>query len=224
MAIYGTGDVHREIDYEKLRWAKKWLKKDDYLIVTGDFGWTWDTDSIKEIAKRFRKAQFTILFCDGNHDNHFLLDNMQVEEYNGARVHYLSRNIIHVMRGEVLALPEAKIFFFGGAESVDKFRRIENVSWWAREYPNYAEMENGISNLQKHDNKVDLIVTHDCPSRIHRMVVGNKTHFPANGLNSFFDNLTDLVDFKQWWFGHHHVDRLYNGKYKCMYNTIERFI
>lgn len=223
MSIYGTGDVHREIDYDKIKWAKKNLKEGDFLIVTGDFGWTWDTDSIKEIGKRLRKAPFTTLFCDGNHDNHFLLDNMPVHEYNGAKVHILSKNILHVLRGEIMTLPDAKILFFGGAESVDKFRRTVGVSWWDREYPNCAEMDNGLFNLEKHDNKVDLIITHDCPARIHRKVVNEKSHFPCNGLNNYFDNISDTTEFREWWFGHHHEDRRYEEKYWCLYNSIRRF-
>ena len=35
-------------------------------------------------------------------------------------------------------------------------------SWWKQELPSEEEMEEGRQNLEKHDNKVDFIVTHSC--------------------------------------------------------------
>lgn len=38
--------------------------------------------------------------------------------------------------------------------------RINHWSWWKQELPSKEEMEEGRQNLEKHDNKVDFIVTH----------------------------------------------------------------
>ena len=42
--------------------------------------------------------------------------------------------------------------------------RINHWSWWKQELPSKEEMEEGRQNLEKHDNKVDFIVTHSCAS------------------------------------------------------------
>lgn len=44
MTVYVTGDIHGGLDMQKLRdWELgDGLTGDDYLIVTGDFGFPWD--------------------------------------------------------------------------------------------------------------------------------------------------------------------------------------
>lgn len=45
------------------------------------------------------------------------------------------------MRGQVYSLSGKTIFTFGGANSTDKEQRIEHISWWKEEYPNYQELQ-----------------------------------------------------------------------------------
>ena len=104
--IYVTGDTHGMIDWEKLNTTEfpeqKSLTRDDYVIVVGDFGGVWDGDKQdKYILKTYGQRNFTTLFIDGNHENHDLLDSYPVEEWNGGKIHRISDNVIHLMRGQV---------------------------------------------------------------------------------------------------------------------------
>ena len=72
--IYITGDTHGNEDIRKLRDesfpAGKTLKKDDYLIITGDFGGVWFGDiRDNKLLEFYENQKYTILFVDGNHEN-----------------------------------------------------------------------------------------------------------------------------------------------------------
>ena len=62
--VYITGDMHGD---ESRLYDKEWrkLKKDDVLIVCGDFGFVWD-DSPRERStlKYLGSRKFTVCFLD----------------------------------------------------------------------------------------------------------------------------------------------------------------
>ena len=51
-----------------------------------------------------------------------------MEKWHGGKVHKINDSIIHLMRGQVYNIDNNNIFTFGGAASVDKEFRKENVS------------------------------------------------------------------------------------------------
>ena len=71
--IYITGDLHGEIEISKLNMKnfpqQKLLSKDDYVIITGDFGLVFD-ESKEEMFWRnwLHERNFTTVFVDGNHE------------------------------------------------------------------------------------------------------------------------------------------------------------
>jgi hypothetical protein len=54
-----------------------------------------------------------------------------------------------------------KFFFVSGADSIDKDRRIEGVSWWPDEELTYQEAEDCLTKWEK--STVDVLVSHDLP-------------------------------------------------------------
>jgi len=87
--IWITGDTHGEIDIHKLNRdsfpEQKEMTKKDYVIIAGDFGFIWNMDKEdKWWLKWLKERNFTTLFIDGNHENHEILDNMPVTEWNGG--------------------------------------------------------------------------------------------------------------------------------------------
>lgn len=83
--IYVTGDTHANIDISKLNTKnfpqQKSLSKDDYIIVSGDFGLVWD-GSAREIYWQdwLTNKNFTTLFIDGNHENFDILYRLPISE------------------------------------------------------------------------------------------------------------------------------------------------
>ena len=64
------GDTHG--DYSRFSHkAIKRLKKGDFLVICGDFGFVWDgSDREKSVLKKIDGKRFTTLFLAGSHDNY----------------------------------------------------------------------------------------------------------------------------------------------------------
>lgn len=223
MSIYLTGDTHCPLDVEKLNTklfpAQKGMTREDFVIVLGDFGLLWHEDREYRWWKRwFEEKPFTLLWLDGNHENHDWIDSLPVSEWCGGKVHKISDNIIHLMRGQVFRIDDKDFFVFGGAASHDKEIRREGISWWSREEASWAEQNEGLDNLAKHGNSVDYILTHTCPDSLIRPMFG-ATPYPTPTGN-YLDCIAETLNrYTRWFFGHWHTEKDY-GKYSAMYNSV----
>lgn len=221
--IYITGDTHIPIDISKLNTKhfplQKNLTKDDYLIITGDFGGVWRNDREEAYWRGWLdKKPFTTLFIDGNHENFNLLSTFETVDFCGGKAHKISKSIFHLMRGQVYEIDNKKLFTFGGASSHDKAHRTEGVSWWKEELPSKSELDTAILNLKKCNNAIDYIITHCAPTSIQQLLMPT---YISDLLTDFFDTLKDELAFKKWYFGHYHQDTSVNDKFRCLYNSIE---
>ena len=224
--IYLTGDTHIPLDVEKLNTRsfpeQKKMTRDDYVIVLGDFGLLWHEDKEYYWWKRwFEEKNFTTLWIDGNHENHDWIDSLPVSEWHGGKVHMISPNIIHLMRGQIFTIENNTFFTFGGALSIDKEMRRENVTWWAREEASYAEQEEGLKNLEKYNNKVDYILTHTCPDELINIMFPEAKYKADSVTGKYLDYISKIASYRKWYFGHWHVRREM-GKFLVLYNTIEK--
>lgn len=223
--LYITGDTHGAHDFGKLeRFAKSnpQLTKNDYIIIAGDFGAVWNTETLDADLQPYEELPFGVLFIDGNHENFDLLDNYPIELWNGGKVHKIKQNIIHLMRGQIYEFEGAVVFTFGGATSVDKYMRQENISWWRQEMPSFEELDEAISNLKKYKNKVDYIITHSIDEKalyyppLHRYGTGMRV-LRDNQMLSYFE---DIVEYRHWYFGHYHIDGNITDKKTALYFEI----
>ena len=128
------------------------------------------------------------------------------------------------MRGQVYDIEGKTFFTFGGATSIDKIYRTENVSWWKKEQPSLDDMEEACDNLQQVNYQVDYIITHSCDEKAlyYPPLSGRlfqRGRFPENTLLSFFE---DNVKYKHWYFGHYHLDGDLTDKKTVVYNEILR--
>jgi hypothetical protein len=210
-AIYVTGDTHG-FEFKKLSNKNfidhKITTKNDYMIICGDFGLVWNNSKEeKHWRKWLNEKSFTTLFVDGNHENHEKLNQYPVEIWNGGKIHRIEDSIIHLMRGQVYTINNNKIFTFGGANSVDKEWRKENISWWPQEMPNTSEYEEGLKNLEENNWEVDYIITHTCASdTVDALSRFNHFHPEKDSLTEYFNVINEKVKYKHWYFGHFHKD------------------
>lgn len=65
----------------------------------------------------------------------------------------------------------------------------------------------GLASLAAHGNRVDLIVTHDCPTGLLANLYPRHSAFGPDEVNDYLQEVADTADFECWCFGHHHVDR-----------------
>ena len=248
--IYITGDEHGDFRRfnEDIFPEQAKMTKDDYVIICGDFGgvWTKDEESIWETIRldQLESKSFTTLFVDGNHENFDRLYSYPVEEWHGGKVHKIRPSVIHLMRGQVYNIDGKKIFTFGGARSHDisggilelndpdfekkkekldrglKPYRINHFSWWEQEMPSIEEMEEGRKNLEANGNKVDFIVSHCCASSTLALL--SHGMFEPDYLSDYLEEIRQKVQFKKWFFGHYHDNRMINSEEILLYEQIIR--
>lgn len=244
--IYLSGDSHGDF----LRFTdshfseRRTLSKEDLVIVLGDFGliWSTDPDNTEErfFTNFFNDSPFTILFIDGNHENFDRLNAMEEHIWHGGRVHMISSNIIHLMRGQVYEIEGKTFFTFGGAisrdteggifepedpelqskidkaKSLNRHYRINHRSWWKEERPSSEERLEDINNLRKHDNEVDVIFTHDCASSTQKLL---NPSFQSDEVSDYLEQIKQTVSFRKWYFGHYHLEKQF-GKEHVLYESI----
>jgi len=143
----------------------------------------------------------------------------------------------------VLNLQGKKFFTFGGAKSHDisdgilepgdkrikewdkdynKMFRVNGVSWWREEMPSQEEMDEGICNLQKENNKVDYILTHCPPTSVLKQMNNN---YGSDYLTDYLQAIKENIKYKKWLFGHMHANENYQwDKAACLYEQIVRIL
>jgi len=156
--------------------------------------------------------------------------------------------IYFAKRGEIYEINNKKIFTFSGAMSNDIESRIKfedigkrkkrynlygksiikkiklaNVNYWSQELPNEKEYKYALDNLSRYNYNVDIICTHTCPREIIPDIV-HLTKLTMTKYNDpvakFLGKVNELVEFKEWHFGHFHTNILIeknNEKFFCHY-------
>lgn len=215
--VYITGDTHGDFT----RFQSPILKKataHDYLIVCGDFGFFWD-ESKKEqkIRRKIEELNYTVCFVDGCHENYDLLEKFPTQEWNGGTARVIAPNLVHLMRGQVYTICGKKFFTFGGGHSQDfEYRTAEN--WWEREQPTYQEIVAAAETLKKHDNTVDYIITHEPPASLKDCL--RVDTMQRLEVHAFFEDLTTVCAFSEWYFGKCHLNRYVPLKYYAVFDDI----
>lgn len=229
---------------------QKEMTKDDIVIVCGDFGIWHDNKTERYWLKWLDEKPFTTVFVDGNHENFDRLygGEFQIVDFHGGKAHKIREHIYHLMRGYVFDFEGKKFFAFGGASShdvrdgildrddfdsdeefrdtvkewyrLDKWFRVNHVSWWKQEMPDEDELAFGLQTLIKNDNRVDYVVSHCCPQEIASFM---GFHTPDR-LTQWFNMVAHTVSFDRWYFGHYHDNRQIMGKFILLYDRIERIL
>ena len=219
--IYVTGDMHGEEERLYSRSMKK-LSEGDTLIVCGDFGFVWDGSAKeKKILEYLGSRKYNVCFIDGTHENFDLLVKCRMTVWNGGKVHRVSGNLFHMMRGQIFTIEGYRIFTFGGGESTDREMRTEHISWWKEEMPTPAELEEGAKAIDEVDCDVDFIITHEPPSIVKStMLLRAGETDSVNKLNGYFEQLNRVCKFKHWYFGSMHEDRIITNVHTAVFEDV----
>lgn len=184
------------------------LSKNDYLIVTGDFGLVWDGSKEEQYWRNWlSQKNWTTLFVDGNHENFDLLAGYPLEEWNDGQIHRITDSILHLCRGQVYIIDGIKLFTFGGARSTDMECRTVHRSWWPQELPTPEEYEEGLRNLERSNWEVDYVISHTGSVRnLNRLKELYNYADEITDLNRYFEDLEEKLTYRRWYFGHFHRD------------------
>ena len=213
-----TGDMHG--NYNRFNDSKiKKLKKGDFLIVCGDFGFIWDgSPKEKSILKKIGRKRFYTLFVEGCHENFDLLNQYPEEDFCGGKVNVISGRLMHMKRGSMFNLQGHKFFAFGGGQTKEIDIRQDSETWWEEELPTPEEVKKGVEVLNKNGNAADYIITHEPPASMKEFLdfeVRQISH-----MHTFFDAVKNDCKFKMWYFGKVHKNKLIPPRYQCLFDEV----
>ncbi len=220
------GDIHN--DYKSLKiFQEKYSNDFNGIIQVGDFGYgfsyekSMQNDKLLHKDSKFLKNSsddFKIYFIRGNHDNkNKILEDVKSNIFNDC--------IEYIPDGIIKKIGNKNCLFIGGAGSIDRESRLEGVSWWANETLNHEEMNNIIDAIKNNKEKIDYVISHDCP-----LFVNMGKHFERNIIineycsftRKFLNEVYDLVKPDKWFFGHWHInmtEKIDNTIFQCIENN-----
>jgi len=108
-------------------------------------------NDINDVAKN---AGIVIYWLDGNHED---FNRIEKKRSNiKEAITYYRKNIAHMARGTRWSISGIDFCAVGGAVSLDKNYRTENLSWWRQEELTY----NQINDIAQY-GKTDILLSHD---------------------------------------------------------------
>lgn len=203
-----AGDWHGNAAWAELMINSVGLRGIKTIIHTGDYGYLFRQSYVEAVESALVEAGATLLFVDGNHDNHRLLAGLESDEDGFGE---LTKRQRHIPRGHRFTLGETTLLGLGGAVSVDRnWRRVER-SWWPTEFITYPELKRAEAG-----GLVDVMITHDCPLGVDIPVLRKASGWPEDALRDSAANrhtvrrVVDKVKPK----------RLVHGHYHCAYEAM----
>ena len=104
--------------------------------------------------------------------------------------------------------------------------RIKGKSWWQQELPTESEMQEGLENLKREQYKVDYVITHCASTRIQHELEWNYGGgsigklYEEDCLTDYFEQLEDMLEYKKWYCGHYHVNRIMDQKHIVLFEEV----
>lgn len=217
--IYITGDIHGDLsDIESRNIGK--IKKDDILVVTGDFGFLWNNSKSElKSLKKLSKKKFTILFVEGVHENFDMINEHEDVELYGDFAKKIADNIYCLKRGVIYTIEGKSVFCLGGGTVDDPFENDDCDPLNDKAMPTDEQLQEAVNNLQSIRKKVDIIITHEAPASVKRLIRRDSN---INDLNIFLDTLLHNVKYKMWYFGSLHTDRALSTNMTCVWQEVIR--
>ncbi len=176
--MYYIGDVHGKIS-EYIHITEQLPK----TIQLGDMGVGFSDVCLPALSTRHR-------WIHGNHDN----PDLCVAHPN------------HL--GYFGFIPDEDIFYVSGGYSIDRYYRIEGVSWWRNEELNY-EQWNKCFALYK-ETHPSIVVSHDCPKNVYSMVMPSRNLQIPNATSNALSLMFSEWHPRLWVFAHHHISKTFD--------------
>lgn len=171
------------------------MSESDYLIVLGNCGVMQARTDFRENILMYRDLPCSVLFLDGSHDDYDLIADYPVFPWNGGMTQNISRGITHLMRGQVYSLGGKKIFTMGGSTTPGRKDIGRYYDWWPEQDIFPEETNEALNNLSKVGNKVDYVLTCECPGSWKNKTGGVKT--PCS---EALEKILSAADYGHWYF------------------------
>ena len=79
-------------------------------------------------------------------------------------------------------------------------------------------MAEGLKNLEKVGNQVDVVISHSAPSSI--VDIFSRGFYAHDILTDYLESVRKQVSFKAWFFGHYHENQMIGQKFIMLYENI----
>lgn len=227
--IYITGDKHGDFSEVYGFCCKNKTTRDDLMIVLGDAGINYHA-SEKDIYLKDSLLQYPItFFCiHGNHEERpENITSYKTKIFHGGIVYYEEEypHLLFAKDGEIYQFNHQSVLVIGGAYSVDKNYRLQmGYNWYPSEQPSDEIKEKLLLYAENHP-QIDVVLSHTCPYKylprevfmtgINPLKVDYSTEF-------FLDKLEIHLDYKKWYCGHFHTDKV-KDKMRFMFDDIIEF-
>ena len=219
MAVYLTGDTHREFHRIKQFCEEYDTTVEDILIILGDAGINYYCDHRDNNLKNELADLPITLFCiHGNHEERpYLTGNYEEKEWHGA-IAYIEEaypNLIFAKDGEIYDFNGKKAIVIGGAYSIDKYYRLSHgEAWFESEQADEETMRYVEAQLDACDWQVDYVLTHTVPIEcepVWAFIPGIDQSGVDKTMEKWLQQIMDNLDFEKWYAGHYHVESEEDG-------------
>ena len=225
-----TGDTHR--NFARFKNYSKEIQKDvnTAVIILGDAGINVTNDEHDNQIKNFltKRFNFRIYCVRGNHE-------LRPQDVSGMKLVYDEDvdgevymqdkwpSIRYFKDWGIYTINGFKIAVIGGAYSVDKFYRLQNGAFW-NESEQLTNEEMLACTVDLTNQKVDFVFTHTCP------ICWEPTDLFLNSINQasvdksmelFLEEVAQCFDWKIFFFGHFHADRIERPYVEQFYRDTE---
>ena len=188
------GDSHGDIKHVKRMIEKAKRLNVKILLHVGDWGFLWRfKEELSRLNDRLVDAGMEMWWLDGNHENYALLADFGCTP-DDLESTYIASNVKYLPRGFRFEIGNTSFMSFGGATSVDRYRRTPGTSWFREEAITSSQM------AQAGSDPVDVFLSHDCPDQVDMLeaFLSTTAHFwPEDALRDSHWNrvlLGEVVD------------------------------
>ena len=208
--IYLISDLHGETSEGLSRYISDY-RSGDLLIILGDVGLNFEnTDKNRKFTEYFLSIDKPIAFVEGNHENHSYLNSFSEEVWCGGVINRLTEHVVRLKRGNIFTIENKTLFVMGGCKSSPKWK--EMGLWFDGEEPSAEEIALAYANLQRRENRVDYVLTHK-----YHPDMRSDVPLTLDGLKEYIDK---NVDFKHWYAGHWHRDRIFDDRHTIVFDHL----
>lgn len=174
------------------------------LVICGDFGyWPKFAEEMYKLSNvNTYDGQITIYFCPGNHEDWWSLKEIE-DNYPKDRIIPIYDNINYCTFGSIKSFGNTTFLFCGGADSIDKNKRILGSDWFPEEIITASDMYRLPDEKSTH---IDVVISHTCPEIIVKRVQKflSYTITENDPSREYLSIIFDMFRPKLWYFGHFH--------------------
>ena len=249
--VFVVGDIHGKPIYIRDTISQiDNPSKDDFIIIAGDAGFEYQDYIMGTAKKEAKKFPGKWIVLRGNHDSsywkeHTIWDDEEQKyhpnqgwDFTDDGMYLYQKkypNIWYVIDGGgIYNIENYNILFIPGAYSIDKWYRLRNHYPWNpnEQLTKEEQKELELVTVEWLDLgfNIDFVIAHTFPRKLQPkfedlFMSGLDQSSVDKSMENWLDKMSYIYescpDFKQYFGGHFHDDRILTEKYTMLYHGVE---